>query len=265
MEKTQQAVSVLAICASILLAGMVIAYQPGIAEEFRFPTGVAAGVKTSGYTNVAATTSDVPKTLSLSGSGTVYVKANQATVILGVFSENDAASVAIEENAAAMTRVIAALKQLGFTDDDITTTSFGVSPVYNYEVYKVVGYQVTNLVQVKMTDLDMVGTAIDAATEAGANRVDSVSFGLSDATAEEMKLEAYTAAIADAKAKAKVITEGLEVSITGVQSITESYYYPYSAYRSYDVAYSAGEKSSTPIMEGNLSVSVTLNIVYLIE
>ncbi len=265
MEKTQQVVSVLAICASILLAGMVIAYQPGVAAEFRFPTGVASGLSSTGYTNVAATDSETPKTLSISGTGTIYVKANQATVILGVFTENDVASVAIEENAAAMTRVIAALKQLGFTDDDITTTSYGVSPVYNYEVYKVVGYQVTNLVEVKMTDLDMVGTAIDAATEAGANRVDSVSFGLTDAAADEMKLQAYTAAIADAKAKAEVITEGLDVTITGVQSITESYYYPYSAYRSYDVAYAAGEKSSTPIMEGNLSVSVTLNIVYLID
>jgi len=264
MEKTQQAVSVLAICASILLAGMVIAYQPGIAEEFRFPTGVASGVKTSGYTNVATTDSETLKTLSISGTGIVYVKANQVTIVLGAYTEDDAASDAIEENAAIMTEVIAALKQLGLTDDEITTTSFGVSPVYNWEVYKVVGYQVTNLVQVKISDLDMVGTVIDAATAAGANRVDSVSFGLSDAAAEEMKLQAYTAAIADAKAKAEVITEGLDVSITGVQSITESYYYPYSAYRSYDVAYAEG-KSSTPIMEGNLSVSVTLNIVYLID
>jgi uncharacterized protein len=264
MERTQQVVSVLAICASILLAGMVIAYQPGVAAEFRFPTGIAGGVTTSGYTNVAAE-SDVPKTMSISGTGTVYVKANQATVILGVFTENDVASVAIDDNAAAMTKVIAALKQLGLTDDDITTTSYGVSPVYNYEVYKIVGYQVTNLVQVKLTDLNMVGSVIDAATGAGANRVDSVSFGLTDAAADEMKLHAYTAAIEDVKAKAGVITKGLGVSITGVQSISESYYYPYTAYRS-DISYaSAGEKASTPIMEGNLSVSVTLNIVYLIS
>jgi len=265
MEKTQQVVSVLAICASILLAGMVIAYQPGIAAEFRFPTGVASGLSSTGYTNVAATDSETLKTLSISGTGTIYVKADQATIVLGAYTEDDVASDAIEENAAIMTQVIAALKQLGFTDDEITTTSFGVSPVYNWEVYKVVGYQVTNLVEVEVSDLDMVGTVIDAATAVGANRVDSVSFGISDEAAEEMKLQAYTAAIADAKAKSNVITEGLGVTITGVQSITESYYYPYSAYKSYDVSYASAEGSSTPILEGDLSVSVTLNIVYLID
>jgi len=269
MEKTQQVVSVLAVCASILLAGMIITYKPGMVTEFtefRFPTGVSTALGATSYTNVAATdTSSTPKTMSISGTGVISVKTDQATVILGVYTEDKSAGNAIEENAALMTAVINALKQLGFTDDDMKTTSYGVTPTYNWEINSVVGYQVTNLIELKIKDLSKVGPVIDAAAAAGANRVDSISFGISDATAQTMKLQAYTAAINDAKAKSDIITSGLDVTITGIQSITESYYYPYTEYRSYNAAISSSGKASTPVLSGNLSVTVTLNIVYLIE
>ncbi len=266
MDKTQQVVSVMAICASILLAGMVIAYKPGIVEEFtefRFPTGVSAAPNT--YSTVTALdTTATPKTMSISGTGVVNVKSDQAKVILGVYTEDKSAGTAIDENAALMTQVIAALKAMGFTDEDMQTTSFGVSPTYNWEIQSVVGYQVTNLIELTISDLSKVGPAIDAAAAAGANRVDAISFGISDESAQAVKLQAYTLAINDAKAKSDVITSGLGVTVTGVQSISESYYVPYSSYRSYDMAVAEG-KASTPILQGNLSVTVTLNIVYLIE
>jgi hypothetical protein len=268
MERTQQIVSVLAICASILLAGMVIAYKPGMVTElteFRFPTGVPPSLGVTGFTQVAATdTGSSPKTLSISGTGVVYVKANQATVTLGVYTEDKTASTAIDENAAIMTAVIAALKQLGFKDEDMQTTNYSVYPNYNWDIRQVIGYQVTNMIQVKIKDLTMVGPAIDAAASAGANRVDSIGFGITEATASAMKLQAYTTAIADAKAKSDVITSGLGIKIVGVQSVTENSYYPVAEYRSYDSAVS-GSKASTPVLSGDLSVTVTLNIVYLIE
>jgi hypothetical protein len=268
MEKTSQAVTVLAVCASILLAGMMIAYKPGMVadvSEFRFPTGVPPALGGTGFSTIAATdTGTNLKTLSISGTGVINVKANQATISLGVYTENSLASVAIDENAAKMTAVITALKQLGFTDNDMQTTTYTVYPNYNYDVRLVVGYQVTNMIQIKIKDLTKVGPAIDVASTAGANRVDSIGFGITDETASSMKLQAYTAAIADAKAKSDVITSGLGIHITGVQSVTESSYYPVVEYRGYDVA-SSGSKVSTPVLSGNLNVSVTLSIVYLIE
>jgi uncharacterized protein YggE len=268
MDKTSQAATVLAVCASILLAGMMIAYKPGMiagATEFRFPTGVPPALGVPSSTVAATDTSTNPKTLSVTGTGVINVKANQATVSLGVYTEEKVASAAIDENAATMTAVIAALKQLGFTDDDMQTTTYTVYPNYNYDVRQVVGYQVTNMIQIKIKDLTKVGPAIDAATTAGANRVDSIGFGITDETASAMRLQAYTAAIADAKAKSDVITSGLGIHITGVQSVNESIYYPVVDYRSYDISAAGSAKPSTPVLSGNLSVSVTLSIVYLIE
>jgi uncharacterized protein YggE len=267
MEKRSQVAAVMAVCASILLAGMMIAYKPGMvtdATEFRFPTGIPPAVGLPSSTIGATDTGTNPKTLSISGTGVVNVKANQATVSLGVYTEDKIASAAIDENAATMTTVIAALKQLGFTDDDMQTTTYTVYPNYNYDVRQVVGYQVTNMIQIKIKDLTKVGPTIDAATTAGANRVDSIGFGITDETASAMRLQAYSAAIADAKAKSDVLTSGLGIHITGVQSVNESVYNPPIAYPNYDMT-ASGSKASTPVLSGNLSVTVTLSIVYLID
>jgi len=263
MDRTQQAASVLAICASILLAGALIAYTPGLSRgaEFRFPVGIPPSLGVSTF--VSDGSSSNLKTLSLSGTGKVTAKANQATVAIGVYTEDKLAGRAIDENAGLMTDVIAAIKALGFTDEDIQTVSYGVYPIYDWEAKQVVSYQVTNMVQVKVFDLDKLGPVIDAAAAAGANKVEGITFGLSDKLANQLKLDAYKAAIADAESKADVITTNLGITITGVQSVSESSYYPYTPYRSYSTADAA--KSSTPILEGNLSVTVTLNIVYIIE
>ncbi|MCX6654218.1 MAG: SIMPL domain-containing protein [Candidatus Bathyarchaeota archaeon] len=268
MDKTRQAATVLAVCASILLAGMIIAYKPGIVTElsdFRFPTGVPPALGTTGLTTSAATDTTNLKTLSVSGTGVINVKANQATVILGVYTEDKEASTAIDENAAKMTAVINALKQLGFKDEDMQTTSYSVYPNYNWEIRMVIGYQVTNMIQIKIKDLTKVGPAIDAASSAGANKVDSISFGITEVTASAMKLQAYQAAIADAKSKSDVITSGLGIKVVGVQSVTESAYYPVVEYRNYDQSGTSSVKTTTPVLSGNLSVTVTLNIIYLIE
>jgi uncharacterized protein YggE len=267
MEKTQQAVSVLAICASILLAGMIMTYKPSATVEangLNLPSGVSPSLGTTSSLMAQSDTTSTPKTLSISGTGVVYVKADQATVILGVYTEDKLASTAINDNAAMMTAVVAALKGLDFTNDDMQTTSYAVTPNYSYDAKMVVSYQVTNMIQIKITDLNKVGPAIDAATAAGVNRVDSISFGIKDETAAQMKLDAYTAAIADAKAKSDTITKGLGITIVGVQSVNESSYYPITPFRSAAVAINGAGNAPTPVLSGNLSVTVTLNIVYLI-
>ena len=125
-------------------------------------------------------------------------------MVLGVQTEDVSAKEAIEDNSMLMTDVIAAIKGLGFTDDDIKTVTYSVYPNYNWELRQVTGYTVNNMIQVEIMDLDLVGDVIDVAGAAGANRVDGVSFDLSDDLKEQLKLDAYVAAIRDAEAKAEV-------------------------------------------------------------
>jgi len=273
MNKSQQIYAVTAICLSIVMAGAMIAYRPGVlpestvklGEDFRFPTGVGTSLGTQSFTYQG--TEPQAKTLSLSGSGSASATADEATVTLGAQTEDMSASDAIGANADLMDAIIAAIKAQGITEDDIQTVSYNVYPRYDWteggQVFR--GYMVTNLVQVTISDLDKVGSVIDAAAEAGANRIDGVSFQLSDAEMEELKLNAYVAAIEDAEAKAEVIAETLGITITGVQSVSESSYVPSRMYTDAMAESSKSSYAPTPILEGSLTVTVSVYIVYLIE
>lgn len=205
------------------------AYRPqepvSVGRDFWLPVGVPPSLGSIG-SNVRV--DGQSKTISLSGTGTSYAKANQATLTLGVQTENSSASVAVEENARLMTSIAAALKNLGIGEDRLETVSYGINPIHDSNWQKVIGYRVVNLVRVRLLELGLIGKAIDEASRAGANRIDGISFGLSGDLQEQLKLEAYRKAINDASTKAKLIAEALNLKITGVLSFTESVYYPYT-------------------------------------
>ena len=230
-----------------------------------FPSGILSVSGTGGV----STASHRPegKIILVSGSGRATAQADEATVILGVQTEDETASQASRRNAELMTSVINAMKGLGLTEEDMRTISYSVFPVYSKDDYtKIVGYRVINMISVKVKNIDLVGEVIDAAAENGANRIQGVSFGLSPEKQEELKRQAYLAALSDAESKASLIAEALNITITGVYSVSESVYQPYQPYYEYRYAV-AGVKTTptTPILEGKLSVSVTVQVAYSIE
>jgi uncharacterized protein YggE len=284
MNKNQQTFAVTAICLSIIMAGAIIVYRPGIVEQnssvlpagFRYPSGVGVsqGIPTL-YSGVNQGSVENLKTISLTGNGVASAQADQAIVNLGVEAISMSANDAIRENADKMSAIIDAVKALGVNEDDIVTTSYSVYPWYDWtergSVFK--GYTVTNQVQITVKDLDIVGDVIDAAADAGANQIYGISFDLSDAMREELKTNAYIEALTDAQDKAAVIAETLGLTITGVQSVAEYSYTPYVPMRGYEylneAMVSGASVSSvvapTPIVSGELSVSVSVYIVFLFE
>jgi uncharacterized protein YggE len=272
MNKSQQLYAVTAICLSIILAGAIIAYRPGVVEpteitggtpDFRYPGGVGTSMGFEAFTYAGDDAQ--AKTISLAGSGSASAQADQASISMGVEVTNESAADAISENAAAMAAVIGAVEALGVSEDDIYTSQYSVYPQYDWtesgRVFR--GYTVTNMVRVTVKNLDDVGSIIDAAGAVGANRIDSINFELSDAKREELKMNAYVAALEDAQAKADVITETLGLTITGVQSVTESSYSPARTYQAVAEADYAMGSAPTPILSGELTVSVSVYIVYL--
>ena len=119
--------------------------------------------------------------------------------------------------------VISALQPLVGSSANLQTISYTVSPMYNNpspgQNSTIIGYTVTNIVEVTLADLTQVGKAIDAALQSGANRVQGVSFGLQDRTlpvAQALKMAA-----AKAKAQADSIAAGLNVHTGAVLHASE--------------------------------------------
>jgi len=73
-----------------------------------------------------------------------------------------------DDAAAAMTEVIAALRNLGIADADIQTSYINIGPVYDYNSgQRITGYQVSNVVNVHVRDLARLADVVDATVTAG--------------------------------------------------------------------------------------------------
>lgn len=260
MESKYRYISVLAICFSVILAAVIITYKPHLPEKegdlFRLPVGISPSL--GSVSSISVGDQDL-NAIYVSGSGSSTAQANQATITLGVQNEDPSAAEAVEDNAQLMTSVIEAVKALGIGEDKIKTVTYSVNQIYDWELRTVTGYRVINMIQVEIDDLDIIGDVIDEAAEAGANNIQGISFGLSDDIVEELQTEAYVSALINARDKADLIANTLDLTITGVLSVSESVYQPYMPYRGYEAS---AEMALTPIIEGSLSVSVSVQVAF---
>jgi uncharacterized protein len=165
---------------------------------------VALVAAAAAHTALADPTSDgrfAATTLDLTGHGEAHAPPDMASIDLGVTITAPTAAGAMAENAAAMTKVIAALRAKGVADKDIATSTLGLAPQYAYpegQPQQLTGYQAANHVTVTLTDLNQVGAVVDAAVGAGANEAGQISFGLkSRASAENFARLAAVKALDD--------------------------------------------------------------------
>lgn len=205
-------------------------------------------------------------TISVSGTGRVTIAPDVADLRLGVQVTKPTVKQARDVAAAAMTKVIAALRAAGIAERDIQTTILSLQPVYTYPTDgtppKLTGYQVTNTVAATIRNLDRLADAVDGAMAAGATTIDGITFRVADPTTAQN--QARTAAMANAKAKAQALASAAGVSITGVASITEGFSVapppiPYAA------AAPLKSEVATPIQPGVSEVQVDVSVVYLID
>jgi uncharacterized protein YggE len=207
-----------------------------------------------------------PRTITVTGTGRVFVPPDLADLRLGVTITSPTARAAREESATVMNAVIASLKKLGIADLDLRTSIVSVSPAYDYSANanppRITGYTFTNLVAALIRDVNQVGEAIDAALTAGATNVDQLAFRLEDPSDAERR--AREAAVADARARANGLAASAGVSITGVAAIVESgapvpYPMPHM-----EMAALKARDASTPVEAGEHEISVSVVVSYLI-
>ena len=106
------------------------------------------------------------RTISLSGHGEMRARPDLAVVTLGVLSQADTARAALDANNAAMSAILAGLKQAGIDAKDMQTSNFTVAPRYEYDANRngaprTVGYDVSNTVTITLRKLDQLGGVLD--------------------------------------------------------------------------------------------------------
>ena len=210
------------------------------------------------------------KTLSTSGTVSKKVMPDKVEIILNIETWNESAQASQEDNARISDNVRNALDDIGIKD--IKTLSYYENEQYvwnsSYNRQDKNGYITVNSLQITLTDITKSGSVIDAAVRAGANRVQSVSFTLTDSKQNEIKAQALEEASASAKLKAVSMAKGLGVTLGKVMNITENSYNYYPMMKAMDSAAGSVTTSYTPptqITPGDVSVDATVTIIYSID
>lgn len=215
----------------------------------------------------AAESNAFPRTISVSGTGEILGKPDQARLSAGVLTQAPTAAAALTANTAAMNRVFATLKTAGIPDNKIQTSNFSVQPQYapfrqeNPTPRTITGYQVSNQVSVVVDDLTKLGPALDALVRSGANDLGGVSFSIADP--KPLAERARAAAVADAVAKAKTLASAAGVTLGPLLSIQEG-----GGIRPvpmFEARATFAAAAPPPIAIGEESVSVNVSMIYAIQ
>jgi hypothetical protein len=205
-----------------------------------------------------------PPVLSVTGQGSASAAPDIATIRAGVETAGTTAAEALAANNALAGRIIATLKEAGVAPRDIRTGTLFVEPYYGEmsgsqprRAPEVVGYRVVNEVAVTIRALGDMGAILDQVVRAGANRINSVGFDLSDDSA--VTDEARRRAVADAKRIAGLYAEAAGVKLARILSISEGggvQPLPRGGIMM------RAEASSVPVEAGESMVQVSVTIVW---
>ncbi len=134
---------------------------------------ISAGLASAGFWGSDTFEVQQKKVITVSGYGTVDAYPDEAVLRLAVVTQAEDAKNASEENVKKMDAVLAALCEIGISEDDAVTSGYRVWPQYSWrdEEQQLTGFQVRNSLTVTVRDIEKIGGVIDAALFAGANEI----------------------------------------------------------------------------------------------
>jgi len=198
-------------------------------------------------------------TLNVQGEGRVTVPANLVTFSVGVTTDNDTASGALQANSTLMNSLIAGLQASGLTKNEFQTGQFRLQPKFSKEGERITGYTALNSLTVRTKQISRIGELIDQATKSGANTITSLSFSLDDSTEAEHK--AIQKAAEEAISQAKLLAEASGVKLDKIKEISLIG----APFPKVQGLYARAFDSSTPIEAGEIEVSATVTVQFAIQ
>jgi uncharacterized protein YggE len=206
---------------------------------------------------------DRENTFTVTGSASTDAKPDKLIVSLGVETRSLEADKAVTSNAEVMSRVTQSIRAIGIGEDELKTEQYSLHPEFNFKdgQREFVGYVATNAVTVTTSKLELAGRIIDEASRSGANQIRHITFALAPQTEKELSKQLLQKAVADAKERAESTLSALGLRIIGVKSlhIADGIIFPRIA-----IAESAVREAGTPTFPGQISVTATVNVTFLI-
>lgn len=164
-------------------------------------------------------------TVTSSGNGNALAAPDTAELTFGIVSTDPKAKPALDRASKTADAVATALKKAGVAEEDIQTANMRIDPNYTYDETgekppTVASYRASIDLRVKVRDMEILGTVIEAGTAAGASTVNGPMFTLDDDAAATD--EAITKAVEDAKRRAEAMAKAAGKSVGEAVSVKET-------------------------------------------
>lgn len=217
--------------------------------------------------------------ITVSGEGSVFAVPDIAEISVGVKSQGKTLNEAQADNTAKYNSIVDFIKSNGIEQKDIKTTYYNVNPQYQYnnrpcpliggsyypcppaEAPKIVGYEITSSLSIKVRNMNRVGDILDGVVSAGANEVNGPTFSIDDESV--LKEKAKKVAIDNAKESAKKLSRDLGVKLHKIVGFSESGGYPPIYFARAMEAKDANSAFAAPSIEpGQNEIKVNVIITY---
>jgi uncharacterized protein YggE len=202
-------------------------------------------------------------TIQVTGQAQVSVPPDMVRIAFAVETEGRSAGEASTHNASTMDAVVSALRDSPVEGLTIETYGYDLQPVYGRatgaQVRRIEGYRALNNIGVSAKEISAAGQLIDVAVGAGANRVASLRFTISDPG--PARLQALRQAVAMAREEARTIADAMGVPLGPPLEVQGGSSLP----RIQELARTRMEMQaavSTPIEAGLQTVSASVTIKY---
>jgi uncharacterized protein YggE len=231
----------------------------------RYKWAVAAVAAVALISVPAAGADTTAGTLSVEGSGSVFVAPDVADLSVSVARSAVSSRQALSAANRGTDAVVRAIRSVGVPASDIQTEDVSVSSRIvrvGSDKHRERQWTASESLAIRVTNIKIVGSVIDGATRAGANTINGPTFSFSDPSAG--KIAATRAAIADARRRADDAAAAIGYQVSGVQSVQldpQSQVLPVAGSAP---SASAGPGTPTTVHPGTEEVDAEVEIVYTI-
>ncbi len=204
-------------------------------------------------------------TVRATAEAVVTAPPDRARINIGVVTQEASAEAAVSANARQVDAVMAQLRKLLEPGGEIRTINYNVQPNSRYREGGppiISGYTASNTVEVTTGDLKGVSKLIDAATQSGANTIQSLEFLLKNDRL--VRARALRDAALFARGNAEVMAAALGLKVTRVLEVREGEAQPprplMARMQTAELAATA-----TPITPGQLEVRAVVTVTLAVQ
>ena len=171
--------------------------------------------------SVAAQADELPRTISVSGSGTVDAVPDIARLHLAVQRRDLDMRAAREATVKVSRDFIALCGRLGIKASKVRTADLTIQPEYRWDQQQKLqvftGYFVQRQLEVELSDLDKLGELIEGAIDAGVNQVSPPE--LDNSQRRELGRQGLAAAATDARSNAQRLADTLGLKLGALRNL----------------------------------------------